>query len=267
MQLAPLHYGVHHRELYLHRFVDRNKRLSLTLPSKLGLKQQGWLAQTEAAAAAGAAAAGAAADDEEAAAASLAAGGGEVPTTTTTIPPHDRPHLAAYVYSDCRPDRQAMFEALQRAAKRKEQEQEQEGGTGGGGGGGGGSNNSNNNNTTSRRGMGVHALGPCSHNHDWGPAERTPPRSLYYEHLLDYRFVVVMENTAEAGYVTEKLGSALAAGAVPLYWGDPGAAAKVFNPRAFIDAKGGAVHVCIQLTHSLRAPGFNPSAYKVKNRF
>ena len=54
----------------------------------------------------------------------------------------------------------------------------------------------------------------------------------------EYRFVETFENAEEVGYVTEKLGSAMSSGAVPVYWGDPQAAAMVFDLRAFIDAKG-----------------------------
>lgn len=183
-------YGVHHRDLYLNRFFDRGRQTFLSeVADSLSVSGMGFAAR-----------------------------GDEVGATPQT---YNRPHLAAYVYSDCKPHRAAMFEALQRAAAAKEKAMRQMGDGRG-----------------PRRGMGVHALGPCSHNHDWRPGESVPARNRYFEHLTDYRFVIVMENTAELGYVTEKLGSALAAGAIPLYWGDPGAASKLFNPLAYIDAKG-----------------------------
>jgi len=50
-----------------------------------------------------------------------------------------------------------------------------------------------------------------------------------------HKFSLCCENTSYPGYTTEKLVEAFAARTVPVYWGDPGVA-KVFNPRAFIDA-------------------------------
>ena len=91
--------------------------------------------------------------------------------------------------------------------------------------------------TTPPRGMEVHSLGSCSHNHDFSQGMPFPPRNFYHEHFYNYRFVIVMENTLEMGYVTEKLGGPLAAGAVPIYWGDSEAAAKVFNPASYIDSQ------------------------------
>jgi hypothetical protein len=49
-----------------------------------------------------------------------------------------------------------------------------------------------------------------------------------------YRFVVCFENAASRGYVTEKVVNAMLAGAIPIYWGAPDAAA-YFNPRAMVN--------------------------------
>lgn len=49
-----------------------------------------------------------------------------------------------------------------------------------------------------------------------------------------HKFSIVCENTSHSGYTTEKLVQALAAGCIPIYWGDPHVA-KVFNPKSFIN--------------------------------
>jgi Glycosyltransferase family 10 (fucosyltransferase) C-term len=48
-----------------------------------------------------------------------------------------------------------------------------------------------------------------------------------------YRFALVMENSARAGYVTEKLVNAYLAGVVPIYFGTT-EVFNLFNPRAFV---------------------------------
>ena len=116
-----------------------------------------------------------------------------------------RPFLAAYMSSDCRGHRDAFFSHLRRRASLAQNK---------------------------RAGVSeVHALGACSHTH-------ASPAMSEYSPFREYRFVETFENAEEIGYVTEKLGSAMSSGAVPVYWGDPQAAAMVFDSRAFIDAKG-----------------------------
>ncbi len=53
------------------------------------------------------------------------------------------------------------------------------------------------------------------------------------EFLCGYRFALVYENRVWPGYCTEKLAEALAAGCVPIYWGDPHAV-RDFNPACFL---------------------------------
>ncbi|MBR4455362.1 MAG: hypothetical protein IKS32_03955, partial [Solobacterium sp.] len=48
-----------------------------------------------------------------------------------------------------------------------------------------------------------------------------------------YKFAVACENSCYPGYTTEKIVDAFAAGAIPIYYGDPDCA-KDFNPKAFI---------------------------------
>ena len=122
-----------------------------------------------------------------------------------------RPYLAAYMSSDCKSHRDAFFTALAVAA--------------------------------SERGVaGVHALGNCPGDHGMLATHRPPggaqaPIEQYHEPFAKYRFAIVFESRCEVGYLTEKLGAALLAGAVPVYWGDSEAAQAVFNPDAFIDAR------------------------------
>jgi hypothetical protein len=49
-----------------------------------------------------------------------------------------------------------------------------------------------------------------------------------------HKFVIAFENTSTPGYTTEKIVHAFAAGAVPIYWGDP-EIGRVFNTKAFIN--------------------------------
>ena len=54
--------------------------------------------------------------------------------------------------------------------------------------------------------------------------------------LKQYRFAIAYENSAETGYVTEKLWDCFAAGAVPIYWGAPNIA-EIVPPDCFIDRR------------------------------
>lgn len=51
----------------------------------------------------------------------------------------------------------------------------------------------------------------------------------------DHKFAIAFENTSYDGYCTEKIMEAFAAGAIPIYWGDPNVT-KDFNPKSFINA-------------------------------
>lgn len=80
-----------------------------------------------------------------------------------------------------------------------------------------------------------HSLGACMPNTNI----TIPPRSAGWPAVVDiykrYRFVISFENTIEPGYVSEKLVTTLAAGAVPVYYGDGSAARKIFPKAEFID--------------------------------
>lgn len=52
--------------------------------------------------------------------------------------------------------------------------------------------------------------------------------------LQQYRFSIAFENCSHPGYTTEKIVQAFAAGAIPIYWGDP-RIAETFNPEAFVN--------------------------------
>ena len=51
----------------------------------------------------------------------------------------------------------------------------------------------------------------------------------------EFAFIVAMENAVVPGYLTEKIGYAFAAGAVPIYWGDTATATDFFNPASFLN--------------------------------
>lgn len=60
---------------------------------------------------------------------------------------------------------------------------------------------------------------------DWGAEKRA---------LMErFRFTIAMENSEQAGYVTEKISDAFMARTVPIYWGDP-RVVEEFNPAAFL---------------------------------
>ena len=52
--------------------------------------------------------------------------------------------------------------------------------------------------------------------------------------IREYKFTIAFENESHPGYTTEKIIHALAAGSVPIYWGNPHVA-HTFNPAAFIN--------------------------------
>ena len=54
------------------------------------------------------------------------------------------------------------------------------------------------------------------------------------EFLKDYKFTIAFENASYPGYTTEKLSDALAAGSLPIYWGNP-SVARDFNTKRFIN--------------------------------
>jgi hypothetical protein len=60
-------------------------------------------------------------------------------------------------------------------------------------------------------------------------------RSRNGELFQSFGYVVAMENAVVPGYLTEKIGYAFKAGAVPIYWGDTATVSDIFNPAAFID--------------------------------
>ena len=80
---------------------------------------------------------------------------------------------------------------------------------------------------------GVHSLGACEHSHE-APRGR---EALYENKYIyeSYRMVLVMENSIEEGYVTEKLAQALAAGTIPVYFGHHQSVRAIFNSSSFID--------------------------------
>jgi len=51
----------------------------------------------------------------------------------------------------------------------------------------------------------------------------------------EFAFVVAMENAVVPGYLTEKIGYAYNAGAVPIYWGDTTTVSDFFNPASFLN--------------------------------
>ena len=93
-----------------------------------------------------------------------------------------------------------------------------------------------------------------------------------------HKFSLCFENGSHPGYTTEKLVEALAAGTVPIYWGDP-EVGKVFNTGSFIQVKDGAsfseaVRLVKELDQNdelylrmLRAPAMRPDAPSLEDEY
>ena len=67
--------------------------------------------------------------------------------------------------------------------------------------------------------------------------QQTPAARWRYKQAFQrgFRFALAIENSADPGYCTEKIVDAWAAGAVPVYGGDP-LVKQEFNPAAFVCA-------------------------------
>lgn len=61
------------------------------------------------------------------------------------------------------------------------------------------------------------------------------PRGEETNWMSEYKFCIAFENSSYPGYTTEKLMNALAAGTIPIYWGNP-LVERDFNPKAFINS-------------------------------
>jgi hypothetical protein len=82
----------------------------------------------------------------------------------------------------------------------------------------------------------VHATGKChgkTSNYKQVKFESIHNWMDSYSAYEEYRFALAMENTKQAGYVTEKILNAFIGGAVPIYWGTTDVF-DIFNRNAFI---------------------------------
>jgi hypothetical protein len=87
----------------------------------------------------------------------------------------------------------------------------------------------------------VDALGVCAGSAR--PRDVSFQASRYHKWFNDeavssyhrYKFVIAFENSAEPGYVTEKLVNPFLAGSIPVYFGNSATATQLFNPDSFID--------------------------------
>ncbi len=55
------------------------------------------------------------------------------------------------------------------------------------------------------------------------------------QQFREFGFCIAMENQVASGYLTEKIGYAYLAGAVPIYGGDTATVREFFNPDTFVD--------------------------------
>jgi hypothetical protein len=96
--------------------------------------------------------------------------------------------------------------------------------------------------------------------------------------MSGYKFSLAFENSSAPGYITEKLPQAMAAGTIPVYWGDP-TVDRTFNPRSFIWLRseadiGQAVERIIELDNDpekyramLHEPWLNGSAMQMHSDY
>ena len=82
----------------------------------------------------------------------------------------------------------------------------------------------------------IHALGACAKNVNFSIPIRGDGWFQTIDVYSNYRFVLALENKYEKGYVSEKLVTAIASGAIPIYFGDSLAARILFNRASFVDA-------------------------------
>ncbi len=81
----------------------------------------------------------------------------------------------------------------------------------------------------------VDAAGPLFHNTPGLiPRDHVSARESKLSFIRQYKFTIAFENESCLGYTTEKIIHALAAGSVPIYWGNPHIA-RTFNPATFIN--------------------------------
>jgi hypothetical protein len=80
-----------------------------------------------------------------------------------------------------------------------------------------------------------YAFGPSCFTRDNPFVLKASDRSKNGEAFRPFGFVVAMENKVVPGYMTEKIGNAFCAGAVPIYWGDSATVSEFFNPAAYLD--------------------------------
>jgi len=102
---------------------------------------------------------------------------------------------------------------------------------------------------------GFHSLGACMPNTNMTIPSRENGWLSVVDIYKNYRFVLAFENSIEPGYVSEKLVTALTAGAIPVYYGDGDAARDIFPHHFFID-----VEEDIWRNNNRRQVGIDPTA-------
>ncbi len=93
---------------------------------------------------------------------------------------------------------------------------------------------------------------------------RGTPNPIDYkeESLLDYRFSIVVENTNQINYITEKLLDCLAVGTIPVYWGCPNIG-EYFNMDGIITFN--TIDELKQILPSLNEELYNSKLEAIKN--
>jgi len=123
----------------------------------------------------------------------------EIPCTTRPSVIEPKRWCAAYAFSHSIPERELVFQTMRRIEST------------------------------------CYGFGLCSRTSD-NPFES--PRSQRGENgntFSEFAFIIAMENKVYPGYITEKIGNAFNAGAVPIYWGHNETVNNFFNPAAFLN--------------------------------
>ena len=79
-----------------------------------------------------------------------------------------------------------------------------------------------------------HSFGLCHRTSDSPFIAEKALRQTNKDLFREYLFNIAMENSIVPGYITEKIGNAFAAGAIPIYWGDADTVCSFFNKDAFL---------------------------------
>ena len=141
------------------------------------------------------------------------------------IPLNEKPHFAAYMYSNCEAKyREEFFDALVAAAKDAGQKPPRAVGRCQG---------------SSTPPLSRHLFDRSINSENSGDSDETTYLDLAIKRYESYRWAIVFENHWSRhieGYVSEKMTSAMLAETIPIYYGAPDVG-EIFNPASFVNCR------------------------------